>query len=138
MPVSAAQKKASIKYLEKLDEVRIRMEKGKKADIKAVAEAAGESMNQYIINAVDQRMNAAGGPQEAVQAPEAGAVSLPPDTLKTAQGAAEAAEEGLPQFVIRAVETQAQVDKIGRDVKESGCIKGGKRHDRKRTGNKHD
>lgn len=56
MSVSEAQKKASIKYLEKLDEIRIRMPKGKKDDIKEAASAAGESMNQYIISAVDQRM----------------------------------------------------------------------------------
>lgn len=56
MAVSEAQKKASVKYLEKLDEIRIRMPKGKKDDIKAAAAIAGESMNQYIINAVDQRM----------------------------------------------------------------------------------
>ncbi|MGM9399496.1 Arc family DNA-binding protein [Flavonifractor plautii] len=56
MLVSEAQKKASIKYLEKLDEIRIRMPKGEKNNIKEAASAAGESMNQYIINAVDQRM----------------------------------------------------------------------------------
>ena len=56
MSISEAQKKASIKYLEKLDEIRIRMPKGEKNNIKEAASAAGESMNQYIINAVDQRM----------------------------------------------------------------------------------
>ena len=56
MSVSEAQKKASIKYLEKLDEIRIRMPKGEKNNITEAASAAGESMNQYIINAVDQRM----------------------------------------------------------------------------------
>ena len=56
MSVSEAQKKASIKYLEKLDEIRIRMPKGKKDEIKTAASDAGESMNQYIVNAVDQRM----------------------------------------------------------------------------------
>lgn len=39
-----------------LDRVSIAMPKGKKDDIKVAAAAAGESMNQYIINAVDQRM----------------------------------------------------------------------------------
>lgn len=39
-----------------LDRVSIAMPKGKKDDVKAAAAAAGESMNQYIINAVDQRM----------------------------------------------------------------------------------
>ena len=39
-----------------LDRVSIAMPKGKKDDIKAAASAVGESMNQYIINAVEQRM----------------------------------------------------------------------------------
>lgn len=39
-----------------LDRISIAMPKGKKDDVKAAASAAGESMNQYIINAVDQRM----------------------------------------------------------------------------------
>jgi len=39
-----------------LDRVSIAMPKGKKDDIKSAATVAGESMNQYIINAVDQRM----------------------------------------------------------------------------------
>lgn len=56
MPVSEAQKKASAKYLDKLDEVRIRMPKGRKDVIQSHAAAQGESMNQYIISAVDQRM----------------------------------------------------------------------------------
>jgi len=118
MPVSAAQKKASIKYLEKLDEVRIRMEKGKKDNIKAAATTAGESMNQYIINAIEQRVErdstqqgAAGGLQEA------GVVSLPSDALKAAQEAAQAAGEALPVFVARAVETQKERDALGRKMK---------------------
>ena len=39
-----------------LDRVSIAMPKGKKDDIKAAAAAVGESMNQYIINSVEQRM----------------------------------------------------------------------------------
>ena len=39
-----------------LDRVSIALPKGKKDEIKAAADAAGESMNQYIIGAVDQRM----------------------------------------------------------------------------------
>ena len=39
-----------------LDRVSIAMPKGKKDDIKAAAAAVGESMNQYIIHAVEQRM----------------------------------------------------------------------------------
>jgi len=91
MPVSDAQKKASAKYLEKLDEVRIRMPKGKKNDIKAVAAAAGESVNQYILSAVDQRMfrEAVGGPARPVED------SLPSETGKRAPTAPEGRTEGI-------------------------------------------
>ena len=39
-----------------LDRVSVAVAKGKKDKIKAAASAAGESMNQYIITAIDQRM----------------------------------------------------------------------------------
>lgn len=56
VPVSEAQKKASAKYLDKLDEVRIRMPKGRKAEIKDYADAVGESLNAYINGAIDLRI----------------------------------------------------------------------------------
>ena len=57
IPASKAQQKAVNKYVKaNYDLYQIKMPKGKKDDIKAVAAAAGESMNQYIIGAVDQRM----------------------------------------------------------------------------------
>lgn len=56
-----AQKKSAKKWdAANLDRVSIAMPKGKKDNIKAAATAAGESMNQYIINAVDQRMEQEG------------------------------------------------------------------------------
>ena len=67
MSVSEAQKKASIKYLEKLDEIRIRMPKGKKDTIKAHAEAHSESVNGFINRAIEETMerdNAALGTSE--------------------------------------------------------------------------
>lgn len=39
-----------------LDRVSIAMARGKKDEIKAAAAAAGESMNQYIVTAIDQRI----------------------------------------------------------------------------------
>ena len=39
-----------------LDRVSLAMPKGKKDSIKAAAAAVGESMNQYILAAVDARM----------------------------------------------------------------------------------
>lgn len=54
--VSAAQRKATDKYLEKFDEMRVRVPAGRKAVIKAHAEAQGESLNCFIIRAMDQAM----------------------------------------------------------------------------------
>lgn len=67
MSVSEAQKKASIKYLEKLDEIRIRMPKGQKEIIKTHAESRGESVNAFLNRAAQETMrrdNAAPGPSE--------------------------------------------------------------------------
>lgn len=56
MAVSQAQKKAFAKYIEKLDEIRIRMPKGKKDIIKAYAESRGESVNAFVNRAIDEAM----------------------------------------------------------------------------------
>ena len=54
--VSAAQRKATEKYLEKFDEMRVRVPSGDKAKIKAHAEAQGESLNGFIIRAMSETM----------------------------------------------------------------------------------
>ena len=55
--VSKAQQKAVAKYMKNnYDEIKVRVEKGKREIIKAAAEQAGESSNGYIKKAVDQRM----------------------------------------------------------------------------------
>ena len=55
--VSKAQQKAVAKYMKNnYDEIKVRVEKGKREIIKAAAEQAGESLNCYIKKAVDQRM----------------------------------------------------------------------------------
>lgn len=56
MAVSEAQKKATAKYLEKMDEVRVRMPKGRKDEIKAHAERRGESVNGFINRIIDEAM----------------------------------------------------------------------------------
>ena len=43
-------------YLEKFDEIKIRVPQGEKAKIKAFAESKGESMNGYIIRLIDEDM----------------------------------------------------------------------------------
>lgn len=53
-----AQKRASMKYLaEKTDDIRIRTAKGTKDRWKAAADAAGISMTQYIIEAVEAKIS---------------------------------------------------------------------------------
>lgn len=110
MPASKAQQKAVSKYMkENYDVYQIRMKKGQKDTIKAHAETRSESVNGFINRAIQEAIERdAGDPQEA------GVVSLPPDALKAAQEAAEAAGEAVRVFVARAVETQAQRDALSR------------------------
>ena len=95
------------------DRINLTVVKGKKDTIQAHAEASGQSVNAYINEAIDEKMelDGADGPQESVGQPAgAGVVSLSSETLEAAQRAAEAAGETVPQFIERAVETQAQED----------------------------
>ncbi|MGN1231729.1 MAG: hypothetical protein ACI4TP_07495 [Anaerotignum sp.] len=54
--VSAAQRKATDKYLEKFDEMRVRVPIGEKARVKAHAQAQGESLNGFINRAITETM----------------------------------------------------------------------------------
>ncbi len=109
-----AQNRATQKYIrENLEEIKFRVRKGEKDRYKAAAEKTEMSMAKFFLTAADEKMSreAPGSPQEA------GVVSLPPDTFKAAQNAAEAAGEALPQFLDRAVTTQAQRDALARKMK---------------------
>lgn len=107
MAVSEAQKKATKKYLEGLDEIRVRAKEGTKARWKAAAEAQGKSLNQFIVDTVEMAVE---GHKAPVQE-QADTVGIyPPSTLEAAQRAIEATGEALEQFVERAVETQAKRD----------------------------
>ncbi len=58
MPASKAQQRAVSKYMkENYDVYQIRMPKGQKDIIKSHAEAQGESVNQYIITSINQRID---------------------------------------------------------------------------------
>lgn len=48
-----AQAKASAEYLKKLDEIRIRIPKGKKDEYKQMAKSSGKSLNQFIIDKIE-------------------------------------------------------------------------------------
>lgn len=114
MPVSKAQQKAVTKYVKaKYDRFGLTMAKGHLDEIKAHAEAQGQSVNGFINAAIDEKMEKP--PISPVDAPNlnerAGEGILTPSTLIAAQEAAEAAGESVPQFLDRAVTTQAKRDK---------------------------
>lgn len=57
MTVSKAQQKAVHKYVrENYDRVEVTLPKGKKAEVKAHADAQGESLNGFINRAIDETM----------------------------------------------------------------------------------
>lgn len=58
MPASKAQQKAVSKYMKSnYDEIKIRVQKGDKDKFKSYADEAGESLNAYIIKAVNFRIS---------------------------------------------------------------------------------
>ena len=111
MTVSKAQKSATAKYESKAyDKVLVRMPKGRKDEIQTFAAQTGESVNGFINRAIGEAMGES--PQQPAGAPQGDGAILTPAALKTAQEAAQRAGETVPAFVGRAVETQAQRDKV--------------------------
>ena len=56
-PASKAQQRAVAKYIKNnYDEIKVRMPKGKKEQIRTAAESAGKSLNSYINEAIDEKM----------------------------------------------------------------------------------
>lgn len=51
-----AQLKANQKYINTLDDIKVRVPKGKKAVYKAFAESKGLSLNAYIVGLIEQDM----------------------------------------------------------------------------------
>lgn len=89
------------------------MPKGRKEEIQAFAAQTGESVNGFINRAIGEAMGES--PQQPAAARRSAArrgAILTPSALKTAQEAAQRAGETVPAFVGRAIETQAQRDKV--------------------------
>lgn len=92
------------------DKVLVRMPKGRKDEIQTFAAQTGESVNGFINRAIGEAMGES--PQKPAGTPQGEGAILAPAALKTAQEAAQRAGETVPAFVGRAVETQAQRDKV--------------------------
>ena len=111
MAVSKAQQNATNKWIAKVyDRINLTVPKGRKEEIQAFAAQTGESVNGFINRAIGEAMGES--PQEAAGAPQGAGAILTPETFKTAQEAAQRAGETVPAFVGRAIETQAQRDKV--------------------------
>lgn len=102
-----------------LDRISVAAPKGTKERWKAAAAAQDKSLNQLIVEAVDNQISQdrRKGPSEALQGPPIGSVvSLHPEALQTAQNAAQKAGETVSQFVERAVDVQAKRDEMARKM----------------------
>lgn len=62
-PISEARKRANDKYIEKLDEIKVRVPKGRKAEVQAHAEQQGESLNGFIVRAIDETIERDNAPK---------------------------------------------------------------------------
>lgn len=116
-----ASTRAHNKYIAKAyDRINLTVPKGKKDTIQAHAESQGESVNGFINRAIDDQISQdrLRGHSEALQGPSGGLVVsfLPSETYKCAVDASEAAGEGLPDFVARAVTIQAKRDEAARKL----------------------
>lgn len=107
---SEARIRANNKYNEKAyDRINIAVPKGRKAEIKAIAESRGQSVNAFVNEAIDAALTG------SVAQPDGDTV-LTPKAFTTARTAAEAAGETVEAFIERAVTTQAERDKIARGL----------------------
>ena len=111
MAVSKAQQNATNKWIAKVyDRINLTVPKGRKEEIQAFAAQTGESVNGFINRAIGEAMGES--PQQPAGAPQGMGAILTHAALKTAQEAAQRAGETVPAFVGRAIETQAQRDKV--------------------------
>ena len=101
MPVSKAQQKAVNKYMsEKYDRINLVVPKGRRDELRAKAEAAGKSLNSYLIGLIEG------------EAPQ----YITPEALDKATQAAQAAGEDLQAWITRAISDTAKRDQNIRDI----------------------
>lgn len=109
MAVSKAQQRAVHKYVkDNYDRIELTVPKGRKAELKALADSRGQSVNAFVNEAIDAAVSGV-----AVQV---GGALLTAKALTEASSAAESAGETVEAFIERAIETQAARDKRARDL----------------------
>lgn len=110
--VSKAQQRATNRYISKAyDRVNLTVPKGHGAKIKAHAEARGESTNGFIKRAISEAMERDTTGLVPVPAAPIGD-TLASETLEAVQEVIAATGESVPEYVDRAVTTQAKRDAV--------------------------
>ena len=118
MAVSKAQQRAVHKYVkDNYDRIELTVPKGRKAELKALADSRGQSVNAFVNEAIDAAVTG------SVAQPDGDTV-LTPKALTEARSAAavvgrscmEAVLSTVEAFIERAVTTQAERDKIARGL----------------------
>ena len=99
MPSTEAEKRASVQYYKSRDNIMIRPDKETGAAIRAAAAEAGQSNQQYILQATLDRMNGTGGDPYGL------------DREKLQQHTQETGET-VPAFLNRAVDETIERDKF--------------------------
>lgn len=114
MPITEARRKANEKYNAKAyDEIKVRVSKGRKAELQAHADQRGESLNGFIGRAIEEQAKRDTGITSVGS--DSPMILILPETLETATQAANATGENIPAFIARAVQTQAKRDQTSID-----------------------
>ena len=108
-----AKKASNNKYLSKFKPISLRVLPEEEEEIRAAAEAAGESRHEYIVQAIRERM--AGGRQTAEGFE---AVELPAGYMDLARDAAGKDGAELGAWICKAIEKQAKADNDARALSE--------------------
>lgn len=110
MAVSKAQQRAVHKYVkDNYDRIELTVPKGRKAELKALADSRGQSVNAFVNEAIDAAVC-------GCAAQMGGDALLTAKALAEARSAAESAGETVEAFIERAIDTQAARDKRARDL----------------------
>ena len=107
--ISKAQRQCVSRYeAANYDKILVRLPKGQRETVKAQADAAGKSLNAYLIGLIE-----GDDPAPAPQAPQ----YITPEALDKATQAAQAAGEDLIAWISRAISDTAQRDSMIRQLK---------------------
>ena len=111
--VQESQKRAARKWDgENMSTLGCKVKKAQAESFKAYCAGQGKTSNSVLRDYVLDCIGESDCPHSSTERPqEGGGLQLSPEAEKAAQEAAEATGEALPQFIERAVVTQAQRDK---------------------------